>query len=94
MKIQPPLDPLAPAHANGAGTKRADAVQPATPAVDQVHLSTLATQGPSTDASSYDAAKVSEIKQAIAEGRLTVDASVVADRLIAQAMALASKDRG
>ena len=51
-------------------------------------LSQLETQFPQ---SSFDAAKVSEVRSAIAEGRYQVNASVVADKLIASATQLASR---
>ena len=41
--------------------------------------------------SSFDAAKVSEVRNAIAEGRYQVNASVVADKLLASAAQLASR---
>jgi negative regulator of flagellin synthesis FlgM len=40
---------------------------------------------------SFDAAKVSEVRNAIAEGRYQVNASVVADKLIASAAQLAGR---
>ena len=51
-------------------------------------LSQLETQFPQ---SSFDAAKVSEVRSAIAEGRYQVNASVVADKLIASATQLTSR---
>jgi negative regulator of flagellin synthesis FlgM len=41
--------------------------------------------------SSFDAAKVSEVRTAITEGRYQVNASVVADKLLASAAQLASR---
>ncbi len=41
--------------------------------------------------SSFDAAKVSEVRAAITEGRYQVNASVVADKLLASAAQLASR---
>jgi negative regulator of flagellin synthesis FlgM len=51
-------------------------------------LSQLETQFPQ---SSFDAAKVSEIRAAIAEGRYQVNAGAVADKLIATAAQLAGR---
>jgi negative regulator of flagellin synthesis FlgM len=94
MKIQPTLAPPTSTPTNGAGAKRtATDTGPAAP-VDRVQLSPLAAQARTTAASnSFDAEKVAGIKQAIAEGRLTIDTGAVADRLIAEAKALAGRDR-
>jgi negative regulator of flagellin synthesis FlgM len=51
-------------------------------------LTQLETQFPQ---SSFDAAKVSEVRNAIAEGRYQVNASVVADKLLASAAQLAGR---
>jgi negative regulator of flagellin synthesis FlgM len=57
-----------------------------------VHLSELSSQlasaAPGPD---FDHAKVEAIKQAIADGRLQVNADAVADRLIANALSLSSQ---
>ena len=59
----------------------------------EVHLSHLATQLQSTNESSstFDAERVAEIKQAIADGRFTINAGAIADRLIASASELINK---
>jgi negative regulator of flagellin synthesis FlgM len=54
----------------------------------QLRLSQLETQ---FSQSSFDTAKVSEVRTAIAEGRYQVDASVVADKLLASAAQLAGR---
>jgi len=76
-----------------AATPRAtgDAAAPATGA--SVRLSELSAQltGP-VPGTEFDQSRVEAIKQAIAEGRLSVNADAVADRLIANALAL-SKSR-
>ena len=41
----------------------------------------------------FDAARVSEIKQAISEGRFTINASAIADRLISSARELVAAQR-
>ena len=61
---------------------------------EDVQLSPLATQLRSTDDEyAFDTAKVAEIKQAIAEGRFTINASAIADRLIASAKELMDSNR-
>ena len=66
----------------------------AAPAADDVQLSALSAQliG-SGDEPSYDAARVAEIKQAIAGGRFTINAGAIADRLIASARELVNSQR-
>ena len=96
MKIPPPsIDVLqggkassasAPGRANapaakaGAGTPSAQA--------DSIHLSQLSTHLHELEATlvtggEFDQAKVEQIKQAIRDGSLTVNAAVVADRMLA-----------
>jgi negative regulator of flagellin synthesis FlgM len=41
----------------------------------------------------FDRARVEAIKQAIVDGRLTIDAEVVADRMIAHALAMRSSSK-
>ena len=61
---------------------------------DDVQLSPLAAQlGHVDDAPAFDAVRVSEIKQAIAEGRFTINAGTIADRLIASAKELVESQR-
>ncbi len=67
---------------------------PATRAAAEVHLSELAGQLQSPgEASTFDAGRVSEIKQAIAEGRFKINSEVVADRLITSASELVAAYR-
>ncbi|MDR1276140.1 MAG: flagellar biosynthesis anti-sigma factor FlgM [Candidatus Accumulibacter sp.] len=54
----------------------------------EVRLSELASQLQSADESAFDAARVSEIKRAISEGRFVINADAIADRLIASAKEL------
>ena len=61
---------------------------------DDVQLSALSTQLSAVDdEQSFDAARVSEIKQAIADGRFTINADAIADRLIASARQLVDSQR-
>ena len=61
---------------------------------DDVQLSVLsATLATADDDQSYDAGRVSEIKQAISEGRFTINAGAIADRLIASARELVDSQR-
>ena len=56
---------------------------------DEVQLSVASSQLSATDdGQSFDAARVSEIKQAITEGRFTINAGAIADRLINSAQEL------
>ena len=58
-------------------------------ASDEVQLSSLASQllAPENE-STFDAGRVQEIKQAIAEGKFSINAGAIADRLIASAREL------
>lgn len=61
---------------------------------DDVRLSSLATQlVASDDQPSFDAGRVAEIKQAIADGRFSINAGAIADRLIASARELVDAQR-
>lgn len=58
-------------------------------ASDEVQLSSLASQLLATENEpAFDAGRVEEIKQAIAEGRFSINAGAIADRLIASAREL------
>lgn len=78
-----------------AATGTTEAVQqirkPASPPPSaQVAISSaaqLAASTPSTD-TSFDTAKVSRISQAISEGKFTVNANAIADKLVANAQEL------
>lgn len=64
------------------------------PPSDDVQLSNLSAKlSVADDAQVFDAGRVSEIKQAIADGRFTINAGVIADRLIASAMELVDSQR-
>ncbi len=61
---------------------------------DDVQLSALSAELSAVDdEQSFDAARVSEIKQAIADGRFTINAGAIADRLIASARQLVDSQR-
>ncbi len=68
---------------------RTPSTQPQASPAAEVHLSELAAQlQSSADATPFDAGRVSEIKQAITEGRFTINAEAIAERLIASASEL------
>ena len=61
---------------------------------DEVQLSILsAGLTASDDEQSFDAGRVSEIKQAISDGRFTINAGAIADRLITSARELVESQR-
>jgi flagellar biosynthesis anti-sigma factor FlgM len=98
MKIQPPPRDI-PSSANSAtGPDRsAPAPKPAqggsTPDASTVKLSDLSSNlQASGGVVEFDRARVETIKQAIAQGQLDVNAEVVADKLIANALALSGKN--
>ncbi|QKS28547.1 MAG: hypothetical protein FAZ92_00379 [Accumulibacter sp.] len=77
------------ASALGETRNRVAIVKPATGAATEVHLSELAAQLQSPgDAGSFDSGRVAEIKQAITEGRFTINAEAIAERLITSASEL------
>lgn len=87
-----------PASSNISETRSRTAVK--TPAsaqansVSDVQLSGLASQlNAAGEAPPFDAGRVSEIKKAISEGRFTINAGAIADRLISSARELASSQR-
>lgn len=97
MKINPSsIDPLvagkaAKAAGDPATAKAASAG--ATTGGDRVDLSPLSSQIAALESSlaaepGFDRARVEAIKQAIVDGRLTVNPEVVADKMIASALAI------
>lgn len=61
---------------------------------DDVTLSSLSARFPASDDDhAFDAVRVSEIKQAIAEGRFTINAGAIAERLITSAKELVNAQR-
>jgi len=90
MKIQPSLDlSKSQASSTPSSTRRADA--PAGGNAGAAAAPSGAAAGTSVDLGAFDATKVAAIKEAISEGKMSVDSSVIADRLIADALALAGK---
>jgi negative regulator of flagellin synthesis FlgM len=57
----------------------------------EVRLSELASQLQSADETTFDAARVAEIKRAISEGRFAINTDAIADRLIASAKELLTR---
>ena len=89
MKIGP-FEPKPPVPAAGTERKGASAPMPPTAeASTQVELSPAATllSGAATDAS-FDAKKVERIAQAIRDGKFSVNAEAIADKLILNAQEL------
>ena len=77
-----------------ATRQRAAVTQPASDAAAEVHLSELAAQLQSPgDTATFDASRVAEIKQAIAEGRFEIHSEAIADRVIASASELVGARR-
>jgi negative regulator of flagellin synthesis FlgM len=98
MKINPSIEALrnrqdtAQASDRAAGSK-GGASASAPSGSDRVELSSLSAQIAAIESQisaepGFDRARVEAIKQAIAEGRLAVDAEVVAERMIASALAM------
>jgi len=78
----------------GETRNRAAIAKPATSAATEVHLSELAAQLQSPgDAETFDSGRVSEIRQAITEGRFTINAEAIAERLIASASELVAAQK-
>ena len=78
----------------GEARPRAAASRPTSGAAAEVHLSELAAQLQGAgDAAPFDVARVAEIKQAVAEGRFTINAQAIADRLISSASELINSQR-
>ena len=92
MKIDNTLKPTTP-----QATARTSAPKPAASpgaAAADVHLSSLAADlAGGDDTPPINAARVAEIRQAISEGRFTIDSGVIADRLIATARELLQGQR-
>lgn len=63
------------------------------PPTDEVQLSGLSRLAGAETGEVFDAGRVSEIKQAIADGRFTINAGAIADRLIASAKELVDSQR-
>lgn len=86
MKIE---NSTKPANIPSAKETRVQSGKKSEPTDTDVQLSSLSAQLLSTEtAAPFDAGRVSEIKQAIAEGRFTINTGAIADRLIESAKEL------
>lgn len=95
MKIGSSLPPVADtavrATSQGAGAAAGVAGAVAARDVDKVDLSAAGARiGEMDGAADFDSAKVDAIRQAIREGRFSVNAGAIADKLIADAASLLS----
>lgn len=92
MKIGSPIDTAAVGDASLRPQRAAGTAAPAAAvaATDQVAVSAAGTQLGALASSDFDSKKVDAIRQAIREGRFTVNPEAIADRLIADAAALVS----
>ena len=92
MKIESSSKPLG---APLVKDTRASSAQKTSPSQgDDVQLSDLSSQlRAADDEHAFDPARVAEIKQAISEGRFTINAGAIADRLIASAKELIASQR-
>ena len=100
MKINPSIDALRTGTDAAKSAERpsgkpnaAQAPAPGTAQADRVELSALSSQMAALESSlvaepGFDRARVESIKQAILEGRLGVNSEVVADKMIASALAV------
>mgnify|MGYP003575946153 CR=1 FL=1 len=96
MKIGNPADTpsVAPATTGRTGASETAKTTPAAAPAEasaQVELSNTAASLISGVGGEFDAAKVERISQAIAKGEFTVNAEVIADKLIANAQELLGK---
>lgn len=100
MKINPSVGALDESKATGNAPARSGsngATGPAAPAAgDTIHLSALSAQLAAlgqtlATGSEFDRSKVEAIKEAIRDGRLTINADVVAERMLATALAMMKK---
>ncbi len=92
MKIESQTNPLAPLSAKDA---RSSALKKtASESASDVQLSNLSSQLLTTeDSFAFDTARVAEIRQAIAEGRFSINPEAIAERLIASAQELLGSQR-
>ncbi len=96
MKIDNSIKPVAGGNVSETRTRAPEKAASSTPssAGDSVRLSGLSAQlQPSGSTSSFDAARVSQIKQAISDGKFQINAGAIADRLISSARELVDAQR-
>ncbi len=73
----------------GDTRNRSAIARPTANAASELHLSELAAQLQApADAGTFDSGRVAEIRQAIADGRFTINAEAIAERLITSASEL------
>lgn len=94
MKIDKPINTAATAANVPARPRPGAAESSSSPASGEVRLSPLAGQVQAGEAQApFDSERVQAIKQAIAEGRFSINAGAIADRLIDSARDLISSQR-
>lgn len=90
MKIDSSYKPTVPPATGGVKARASENTSRS--GADEVRLSSVASQLQAGDNEPpVDSARVAEIRQAIAEGRFAIDASAIADSLIASARELVSQ---
>lgn len=94
MKIDSSIKPTSAPPSNRVKSQQRAENGGAPAASDEVRLSSLAGELQAGDSQPpVDAARVAEIKQAIAEGRFSINAGAIADRLIDTARELVTSRR-
>ena len=100
MKINPSIDRVAADKglAPAPSDRKAASGAGASGSGDSIKLSPLSAQLQALEAklatgNEFDRTKVEAIKQAIREGRLQVNPDVIAERMVAHALAMLGKDR-
>lgn len=95
MKIENnPIKPIGGSGVSETRSRAAGRADSSAPAGDSVQLSGFSAQLQSTgDAPVFDTARVSQIKQAIADGNFQINAGAIADRLISSARELVDAQR-
>lgn len=87
-QLDPKATAVQPVSAERTAAKAGSAAAPQHEASAQVELSPAAASLLSEDTAEFDAEKVARIASAIREGRFTVNAEVIADKLISNASEL------
>lgn len=92
MKIESSSKPVATPLAKDS--RSVSSPKTSAPQGEDVRLSELSSQLRSADdGHAFDSARVAEIKQAISDGRFTINAGAIADRLITSAKELVDSQR-